>query len=73
MMHISCVSGTLDYETTKEYTLVLKVEDGGTTPQLSTDITLRVQVNAVNDGGPSFSPSKAHSIFNMWEGEYVSC
>ena len=51
------INGTLDYETTKRYTLIVEVYDGGT-PSLSSTMQVDVEITDTNDNQPVFNYSK---------------
>ncbi|KAL3878332.1 hypothetical protein ACJMK2_030695 [Sinanodonta woodiana] len=51
------INGTLDYETTKSYTLIIRVYDGGT-PRLYGDMTVYITIIDANDNQPIFNQSK---------------
>ena len=51
------VTGSLDYEIIKQYTLLVEVSDGGSPNPLQSEIQLTVMVLDMNDNSPVFSPS----------------
>ena len=50
------IAANLDYETTTQYTLVVKASDQGTTPRTATAV-ITVMVDPVNEATPVFSPT----------------
>ncbi|KAK3732012.1 hypothetical protein QZH41_016882, partial [Actinostola sp. cb2023] len=46
--------GLLDYESDTSYVLVITVIDGGETVQLSSEVTISVEVTGINEFAPSF-------------------
>lgn len=51
------INGTLDYETTRNYTLIVEVYDGGT-PPFSSTMQVEVEITDANDNQPVFNYSK---------------
>lgn len=57
------VSGVLDRENRSSYALVLEAYDGGSPPR-STQMTLQVSVQDVNDNAPAFNQSRYHTLIS---------
>ena len=55
------VTDTLDYETVTSYPLVITVTDGGV-PSLSTEVSVKISVSAVNEHIPVFTSSGSYSV-----------
>ena len=55
------MTDTLDYETVTSYSLVITVTDGGV-PGLSTEVSLKISVSAVNEHIPVFTSSGSYSV-----------
>ena len=55
------VTGALDYETVTSYPLVITVTDGGV-PGLSTEVSVKISVSAVNEHIPIFTSSGSYSV-----------
>ncbi|KAK2158072.1 hypothetical protein LSH36_178g06015 [Paralvinella palmiformis] len=54
---VTVASGaSIDYETTTNYTLTLRVSDSGS-PALTSDVIVTVQITGVNEVAPVFSPT----------------
>ena len=51
------INGPLDYETTKSYTLIVEVYDGGS-PPLSSTMQVDIEITDTNDNQPVFNYSK---------------
>lgn len=51
------INGTLDYETTRHYTLIVEVFDGGN-PSLSSTLEVEIDIIDANDNQPIFNYSK---------------
>lgn len=51
------INGTLDYETTRHYTLIVEVFDGGS-PPLSSTMQVEIDIIDANDNQPIFNYSK---------------
>ena len=51
------INGALDYETTKRYTLIIEVYDGGS-PSLSSTMQVDIEIMDTNDNQPVFNYSK---------------
>ena len=55
------VTDTLDYEIVTSYSLVISVTDGGV-PSLSTEVSVKISVSAVNEHIPVFTSSGDYSV-----------
>ena len=55
------VTDTLDYETVTSYSLVITMTDGGV-PSLSTEVSVKISVSAVNEHIPVFTSSGSYSV-----------
>ncbi|XP_078514848.1 protocadherin-16 [Lissotriton helveticus] len=57
------VSGVLDRENRSSYSLVLEAYDGGS-PHRSTQMTLDIVVQDINDNAPAFNESRYHTLIS---------
>uniref|UniRef100_A0ABM0N157 Protocadherin Fat 4-like n=1 Tax=Saccoglossus kowalevskii TaxID=10224 RepID=A0ABM0N157_SACKO len=56
------IADTLDYEADRQYTMTLRVSDGGTTPPQTQDIAISVTVDAIDEGAPVFAGPYSTSV-----------